>query len=111
MSGYLPDGCTQDALDRYLDGDEEPLEYESQEEEMPDEPEYIFNAYEDEKAPSRLRWPYEDDTTKATCGHWDSESHLTYLPDGYSLCAHCALYGLRKPAAAEAGGDAAREVA
>jgi hypothetical protein len=103
MSGYLPDGCTQDALDRYLDGDEDPFEYESQEEEeMPEEPEYICSAY-------------EDDTTKATCGHWDSESHLTYLPNGDSLCAHCALYGLRKPASAEAsaeaGDGAEREVA
>ena len=65
---------------------------------MPEEPEYIFSAY-------------EDDTTKATCGHWDSESHLTYLTGGDSLCAHCALYGLRKPASAEAGGGAEREVA
>lgn len=24
MSNYLPDGCTQDALDRYLEGDGQP---------------------------------------------------------------------------------------
>jgi hypothetical protein len=71
MSIYLPAGCTQEALDRYAGGYDEPEQ---------EEPEMLEEEY-----------GYEDDTTKATCGHWDSESHLTYRKDGSSICAFCAL--------------------
>lgn len=32
---------------------------------------------------------WDEDTTLASCGHFESESRLTYRPDGTSLCVAC----------------------
>jgi hypothetical protein len=74
VSAYLPEGCTQTALDRYAGG------YEPQEPEQQEEIAMLEEEY-----------GYDDDTTKASCGHWDSESRLTYRADATSLCSFCAL--------------------
>ncbi len=94
MSLYLPDGCTQADIDRAAGGyDPEPPEQEE------------IEMLEEE-------YGYDDDSTKAGCGHWDSEEHLSYLPDGSTLCCFCqhgatliAPPALRKPPASVATGE------
>jgi hypothetical protein len=71
MSGYLPDGCTQDQLDRVIEDDGE------------------LDAGDELDEPSDLGRPDADDEVHCDCGHLETAWRVQYWGVN-SMCETCS---------------------